>query len=255
MGKKSSKAPDTRGAAEVEGKYSREVARDTTYADRPDQYNPFGSVQWETQQVIDPATGEPVTKWVQSQRMSEDAMNIYAPMYDSINARGQMSNLMNERIWDEMGVAPNWDQFGNAMGLEYDPTDLRTMAENAAYNKAASRLDQRFGGEQDALEIKLANQGLAPGDQAYDAAMENFRMGANDAYDQAMWSAVGEGRAESGQLFDQQVRDAEFSNALRSSNIDEYLGKRGFSLGEASKLDPSAQLGEFASVFAGGGGA
>ena len=44
MGKKSSSPPDVTGAAKVEGKFSRETARDVTYADRPDQNNPFGSV-------------------------------------------------------------------------------------------------------------------------------------------------------------------------------------------------------------------
>ena len=73
MGKKSSDPADVRGAAETEGQYSRETARDVTYADRPDQYNPYGSVTWGQEMVRDPATGEMVTKWTQNEALSKDA--------------------------------------------------------------------------------------------------------------------------------------------------------------------------------------
>ena len=74
MGKKSSKSPDVVGAAEREGEYSRETARDTTYADRPDQYNPFGSVTWGTERVLDPATGAPPPKIEDEVRLVMDSM-------------------------------------------------------------------------------------------------------------------------------------------------------------------------------------
>ncbi len=68
MGKKGGSQPvaDVKGAAQVEGEFSRETARDVTYADRPTQYNPFGDVQWSQAEFIDPASGEKVTKWTQN---------------------------------------------------------------------------------------------------------------------------------------------------------------------------------------------
>ena len=64
MGKKSTKPADVTGAATIEGEFSRETARDQTYADRPDQYNALGSSTWGQELVTDPATGAKTTKWM-----------------------------------------------------------------------------------------------------------------------------------------------------------------------------------------------
>ena len=114
MGKKSSSGPDVVGAAETEGAYSRETARDTTYADRADQSNPFGSVNWTTEQVIDPATGEPVTKWNQNTTIDP---RIQYQLNNELGMMGSRSDLaagMDDRVAAEMGTAPDWGQFGEA---------------------------------------------------------------------------------------------------------------------------------------------
>ena len=70
MGKSSSSPPDARGAAEAEGEFSERIARAGTYADRPDQSNPFGDLKWTQESYTDPATGEQVTKWGQNQSLA-----------------------------------------------------------------------------------------------------------------------------------------------------------------------------------------
>ena len=42
-----SKRPDVIGGAREPGEQARELAREQTYANRPDQYNPWGSTHWE----------------------------------------------------------------------------------------------------------------------------------------------------------------------------------------------------------------
>jgi hypothetical protein len=252
VGKKTSSPPDAKGAAQVEGEYSRETARDTTYADRPDQYNPFGSIQWGTEQVIDPATGEPVTKWTQQQSLSDDSQSIYNPMMNFLQNKAELSSGMMGRVQDEMGAAPDWSQFGDVVGLDYDPTQIRAAAEDAAYQKEANRLDPRFNKEAEALDVRLRNQGLRPGDQSYDAQMSSFTTGKNDAYEQARLGATATGRQEAEMLYGQQMQSSQYSNALRDKQIQEYLDKRGFSLGEANALDPTSQLAELTGMFSGG---
>ena len=56
MGGKSS--PDYSGAAVAQGEANREVVRDQTFANRPDQYTPWGATTWTPYQTTDPATGE-----------------------------------------------------------------------------------------------------------------------------------------------------------------------------------------------------
>ncbi len=244
---KGSDAPDVSGAAEIEGEYSRETARDVTYADRPDQYNPFGSIQWGTEQVRDPATGEMVTKWTQNQNLNPALQGALDSTMGMMGDRAALSSGMMGRIQDEMGGAPDWEQFGDVVG--FDPTQQRQHAEDSAYAKAVSRLDPRFSKQANDLEIKLRNMGLRPGDQAYDAQMSNFSNSRNDAYEQALWGSVAQGRDEFGVA----LQGNERANALRNQQIQEYLGQRGFSLGEANALQEGQTIQDMANMVSGGG--
>jgi hypothetical protein len=115
MGKKSSKTPDVVGAATAEGAASREATRDQTYANRPDQYNPFGSSTWQTENIIDPATGEATTKWRNTQNLSPDSQDILDNQVGRVKDLSGMSNAMGDRIQDEMGSPLDWGQFGDVM--------------------------------------------------------------------------------------------------------------------------------------------
>tara|TARA_R110000782_G_scaffold70606_1_gene141795 strand:- start:2641 stop:4188 length:1548 start_codon:yes stop_codon:yes gene_type:complete len=72
-GKSSPSAPDYAGAAVATGEASKEVTRDQTYANRPDQYSPFGSTTWTNEQVRDPSTGQMVTKWNQNTNLNAES--------------------------------------------------------------------------------------------------------------------------------------------------------------------------------------
>jgi hypothetical protein len=254
MGKKSGPTPpDTIGAAKETGIQERETARDVTYADRPDQYNPFGSVTWGQESMIDPATGKRVTKWTQGQGLSPEMQKIFDQQMGAAGTQSELQTGAIERIQGEMGGAPDWAQFGEGAGLEFSPDELRQRAEDAAYGRSASRLDPQFQQREQQMEVSLRNKGLRPGDEAYDTAMGNFGRERTDAYEQARMGAVGTGRAEAGQAYQQQLGSTEFSNALRDKNIQEYLSKRKFSLGEAQALDPNANLQNMTETFAGGG--
>ena len=98
---KSSGGGDPVGAAQAQGAADRETARDVTYADRPDQYNPFGSLTWGQEQGIDPATGEKVTRWQQNTNLSPDMQNVYDSQMSQILSRGYLSSALMDRVWDE----------------------------------------------------------------------------------------------------------------------------------------------------------
>jgi len=243
---KGSDAPDVTGAAETEGEYSRETARDVTYADRPDQVNPFGSVQWGTEQVVDPATGEMVTKWTQNQSLNPALQGTVDTSLGMMQGRADLANTLNQRAIGDMSQAPDWQQFGDVVG--FDPAQQRQAAEDAAYQKSTSRLDPRFSQRSSDLEIKLRNQGLRPGDQAYDAQMSSFGNERNDAYEQARLGSVSQGRDEFGVA----MQGNERANALRDQQIQEYLSKRGFSLAEADQVQQGQTVGDLAGLASGG---
>ena len=144
MGKKSSKSADVTGAAEIEGKYGVEQARNEAYANRPDQYNSFGSLTWDQERVQDPATGEWTTKWTQNENLSPEMRHI---LDNQMYASGEQSDLsagMMDRIKQEMGAPLDWEQFGQGqmgpqgrgmMGSNVDPTTGNTPFEWDSNNR------------------------------------------------------------------------------------------------------------------------
>ena len=139
------------------------------------------------------------------------------------------------------------------------------------------------------MEIKLRNQGLRPGEEAYDNAMGNFNRDRTDAYEQARMGSVSTGRMEDQQAygqaqgtygtnlqsqqqqfgqqldsagnlraadqqdFGQQQESTAQANALRDKQIQEYLAKRQQSLSESQALDPTKNVGEMTQTFGSGG--
>lgn len=75
------------------------------------------------------------------------------------------------------------DQSAKIGQLLSSPLDLSNDAVEARINELGSkRLDPRFAREEDALRTRLLNQGVREGSAAFDAAMNNFSQGKNDAY-------------------------------------------------------------------------
>ena len=123
---------------------------------RPNQYTPFGSSQW----TQDPKTGQ----WTQSVTMADGLQQGVNSLENQIGSQGPIGGQQ-----------------------------ARTDATNAVYNEYASRLDPQWQQAQEQTQNQLANQGLAPGSEAYDKAMGNLNRAQNDAYSQARQQAVTQG--------------------------------------------------------------
>jgi hypothetical protein len=252
MGKKSSPStPDVVGAAEAQGAQSRETARDTTYADRPDQYNPFGSIEWTTQTDIDPSTGEPVTRWVQNQKYDPSVMNILNQNMGTMGERAALANQLSGRLSDEMGTEPDWGQFGDVQQFHFNPGESRRHFEDDYYARQTRRLDPQFEQRQKNLELRLRDQGLRPGDQAYDAQMASLGRERSDAYEMARLGATQGGMQEQQMDFQERMAANERANQLRQQQIEEFLGKRGFTLDEINRLQEGQTTGDIAKMAGG----
>ena len=258
------KGPDVVGAAKEEGKQERLTAAQATMADRPDQYDPFGSLTWQKggfsggPRIPGTPPGIPgigsynPNKWTQQYTLNEPMQNNFDSAMGVTNSMSGLREDAMARAEQEMSGDLDWGQFGQAEGLEFDPTELRQRAEDAAYGRQTSRLDPQFEQRARETEVKLRNRGLRPGDEAYDNAMGNFNRGRNDAYEQARMGSVGMGMQEANQMFGQEVKSTDMANALRDKNIQEYIDKRNFSLNEAQSLDPTAQVKQLRDTYSGG---
>lgn len=221
------KNPNYGDLAVQQGEANKEVVRDQTYANRPNQYTPWGYTQWSNEQVIDPATGQPTTAWSQTQGLTPELQAILNKQIAIQGGRTDVAGGLTQRMGQEFSTPMDWSNLSPMGGvpgsqltapeymqrnLDYsgahqisDPTQLRSRAEDMEYQKAQSRLAPQFDQKRQAMEIKLRNQGLNPEDEAYKAQMSGLDMQETDAYNQAMYGASAAGRSEAGQLFGQDL--------------------------------------------------
>jgi hypothetical protein len=268
MGKKSGpETPDLVGAAETEGEFARQAARDQAYVQNADQNNALASSNWTQKVTVDPATNEPVTRWINNQTLSDPMQQQFDTQNSTNQNLADAANAMGGQVSQDLGTPADFDQFGQGQSgpdamttdafsgpaattnswetsspqattsnmsgpqamtsqalrgpqattsanmsgpqgttgneqFSYDSNN-RSRAEDAAYQKATSRLDPRMEKERATLERQLTNRGLRAGDSAFDSAMGNFGNRSNDAYEQARLGSVSQGRMEDQQSYGQ----------------------------------------------------
>ncbi len=275
MGGKSQQ-PDMQQAAVQQGEINKEAVTQQTYANRPTQYTPWGAVSWTPETFTDPGTGDEVTRWSQTTALTPALQDILNKQVAIQGGRADIAGALTGRMGSEFGNPMDWSglspmgevpisQFTMPEGDVGDPYATRQAAEDAVFNQAMSRLDPRFASERQATEIRLRNQGLRPGDELWQSQMEALGQTQNDARNQALWSASGAGRAESAQMFGQQLgrnqnnfnqalsanqqnfgqamQGSAYANQLRQQQLTEAMQRRGFSLNEINALLSGQQVG------------
>ena len=319
-------APDYRGAAIQQGESAERVNTEQTFANRPNQYTPFGSSTWTPSLGMNPATGEPITQWDQtlelteaSQQALDDQQSIGAGRSAlSLGLMGQAASDLDtpQNFWDslpDVGTTPNAPQYGGGLtamgsipgrtqpvnfegmmgpspeevqrgvggfgpqagfggqgsigasvsrgqgpqgsfggggmmqqGLDFGGAggigtgaNTRNRVEDATYGRSTSRLDPQWGQAAQQLESKLVNQGLRPGDAAYDQQMDNFSRQRNDAYAGARQDAIISGGAEATREFGMDLgrrqqsvgettTQGQFANQAQNQQFQQALGRGQF---------------------------
>lgn len=234
MGKKSTPAaPDYEAAAVATAASDKEALEYQTQANRPNQNNPWGNVEW---------SQDSAGNWTQDttlNALSQDALDSELAMGRD---KAQLAQGMMGRLENEFGSEMDWGQYGDTTDLEFNSDELRQRAEDAAYERSSGRLDERFGQSDNTLEISLRNRGLSEGDAAFDSAMANQATAKTDAYGDAQNAAVSQGRQESAQMFGQQMGEADYANKLRQTQMTEDMQRRGFSLNEINAIMSGQQV-------------
>jgi hypothetical protein len=236
-------APNFTQAAEKTAAENRKLLTQYNYANRPNQFTPFGSTTWNVGKIYDPSTKQYVPSWTQNVQLDPGLQKALESQISLQRGRSSLAGGMLGRVASEFGRPVNFEgQFGKPYGLKYDPMELRNRAMQYAYEQETSRLDPKFAESSNQLEIKLRGQGLRPGDQAYDAAIANFERAKTDAYQGARRQAFALGQGEAGQLFEQQVGTANYANQIRAQRINELLKQRGLPLNEMNALLSGQQV-------------
>lgn len=121
-----------------------------------------------------------------------------------------------------------------SMGTE-DYEESRKRVEEALF----SRLEPQLQRDRDALESRLANQGIGLGSEIYGRGVDEFTRQSTDARMQAILA----GGQEQSRLFGMDMSRAGFNNNLRLTQFQEALARRNQPLNEISALLSGSQIG------------
>lgn len=170
MGKQSAPpTPDYSAAAKETAAGNLDMARLGTKANRVDYNTPYGSLDY-TQNPND-----------------QDSWSA------NVNLSPEQQQLFDQQNKSSIGLANLQDQAVDRVGAaQSSPFDFGSVpdVQDKAYESYASRLDPQWQHREGQMDAKLANQGIAPGTEAYTAAMRDFSNGRNDAYQQANVAAI-----------------------------------------------------------------
>ena len=122
-----------------------------------------------------------------------------------------------------------------------ESTDPRQRAEDAIYGRSTSRMDPRFEQQGKAIENRLYNKGLRPGDEAYDAEMRKFEETKTDAYQTAMNEAIMGGGAEASRTFGMDLSSQQAQQGLQSQQFQQAAALRG-EAGRGSQAEFDQQM-------------
>lgn len=124
-----------------------------------------------------------------------------------------------------MAQPMDWGQFGQVGNGD----QARNQAIDAGFGQATSRLNPMWDRREEQARTRLLNQGLDPTSEAYKNSMGDLGMQRNDATNQAMFSAIGQG---------QSAGDSVFRNNLMSqqNSIANALRQRGQPMAELQQL-------------------
>lgn len=242
MSKSSPPAPDYRGAAEEQGAASKENTQIQTYANHPDASGPLGSSKWTTASVIDPATGKPVTQWSQNTTLDPDAQAALKAQLALTKGRSQEGASLMGRVNNEFNTPMDWSHFSPAGTSVNGSQPYYQKAGDAVMNQFDTRMNPQFAKDTAALDTQLRNNGLKPGDQAYDEQIKQLRTSQADARQTAMNQATTMSGTEASRMQGMDVNSGNYNTSLRQQQIAEAMSKRGFSLNEINALISGQQV-------------
>lgn len=242
MSKDSPPAPDYRGAAQEQGEASKENTQTQTYANHPNATGPLGNQTWTTSKDIDPSTGKPVTRWTQNTTLDPDAAAALKAQLALTKGRSQEGASMMGRVNNEFAAPMDWSHFSDAGAAVKGGADYYTKAGDAVMNQFNARMGPQFAKDTAAMDTQLRNNGLKPGDQAYDEQMKQLRTSQADARQTAMNQATTMSGTEGSRMQGMDINAGGYNTTQRQQQIAEAMQKRGFSLNEINALINGQQV-------------
>jgi hypothetical protein len=236
-------APDYRAAAQETAAGNLDAARAATAANRVNQVTPYGNLDYSISGQ-DPY-GNPT--WTATTSLSDVGQQLLNNQNAASLGLGGTINAALGRVQSTMGQEfnPNLPSTGINPGQSYQDAYMQRLAPQIAQN-------------QERLQAQMANQGIAPGTEAYNRAMTQQAMKENDLLLGATTQGFGVGSQANQQAFNQEMTKYNMPlntlSALRSGsqvqnptfvNSAQQATTGGADILGATQMGYNAQMGDF----------
>lgn len=226
-------APDYVGAAKEQGVANVETARVQSKLNNPNTYTPYGTqlVSYEGDQPTITQTLTP-----QAQKTLEEQQNV---QYQLASLGGKGAGLASNVLDKSFNFG------GPSVQTSLDLSNIAKMPVNAgttAQEAIMSRLEPSLAKQRTSTETNLINQGLRPGTEAYDNAIQLLGQQENDARTQAALQGINVDMGANAQGFSQAATGATFANTAQQQALAEAIQQRQMPLNEITALMSGSQI-------------
>lgn len=211
MGKSAGQAPNYQGAAQQQAQSGQQAVQAQTQQNRPNIQTPFSFQNW--------TTGPDGTPQLST---------------GFGGGLGAGADSLANQAGSALGQGLDPSLFGPAMTGDA----ARNQAIGASYDAATSRLDPTWDRRESMERTQLANQGLDPNSEAYRNQTAATGRDRNDAYTQAMRSAIDSGTSAGSAVFGQNL-------SAHQQGITDALTQRNAPLSELQQLQGLTQTPQF----------
>jgi hypothetical protein len=236
MGKSAPAAPATPdyvGAAKEQGAANVETARVQSKLNNPNTYTPYGTqlVSYEGDQPTITQTLTP-----QAQKTLEEQQKV---QYQLASLGGKGADLASNVLDKSFNFGgPNVQTSLDLSNIAKMPVNAGTTAQEAIM----SRLEPSLAKQRTSTETNLINQGLRPGTEAYDNAIQLLGQQENDARTQAALQGINVDMGANAQGFSQAATGATFANTAQQQALAEAIQQRQMPLNEITALMSGSQI-------------
>jgi hypothetical protein len=236
MGKKAPQAPpppDYKGAAVAQGEANVEAARLGSKLSNPNMYTPYGT------QLISYDGDQPTIR----QTLTPDAQKT---LEEQQKVQYQLASLSGKGATLASNVLDKPFSFGGPdVQTSLDLSNVAKMPVNAGMTgqeAIMSRLEPSLARQRTSTETQLINQGLRPGTEAYDNAINLLGQQETDARTQAVLQGINLDIGANQQGFGQQLEAGKFGNTAQQQALAQAIQGRQMPLNEITALMSGSQI-------------
>lgn len=236
MGKSAPAAPATPdyvGAAKQQGVENVETARVQAKFNNPNVYTPYGT------QLVSYNGDQPTI----TQSLTPEAQKT---LNEQQNTQYQLAALGSKGAGLASNVLDKPFTFGGpSVQTSLDLSNVAKMPVNAGttgQEAIMSRLEPSLQKNRVSTETQLINQGLRPGTEAYNNAIQLLGQQENDARTQAALQGINLDTSANAQGYNQALQGAQFGNTAQQQALAQAIQQRQMPLNEITALMSGSQI-------------